>query len=71
MVMKLDELRKLPKTELWRLYDEKAKTVDPSLNHYRDEVARREQYKQTKWLVFLTISVLVVTVISAIGVFAR
>ena len=69
MVMKLDELRKLPKAELRRLYDEEAKMVVPSLNHYRDEIVRREQARQTRWLIALTISVLVATVISAIGLF--
>ena len=69
MAMKLDELRKLPKTELWKLYDEKAKTVEPSLNHYRDEIVRREQGRQTKWLILLTIFVLIAAVISALGVF--
>ncbi len=70
MVMKLAELRELPKSELWKLYDKEAEQVIPSLNHYRDEILRREQEKQTKWLIALTIFVLVATVISAVGVFA-
>ena len=70
MVLKLNELRKLPKTELWRLYDEQAKTVEPFLNHYRDEIVRREQSKQTKWLIWLTIFMLITAVFSVIGVLA-
>ncbi len=69
MVMKLDELRKLPKKELWNLYDEQAKHVQPSLSHYRDEVIRREKSKQTTVLICLTIFMFIATVFSAIGVF--
>ena len=71
MAMKLYELRRLPKAKLWKLYDHEAEHVEASLNHYRDEIVRREQSKQTRWLIALTISVLVFTVISAIGAFMR
>jgi hypothetical protein len=68
MALTLDELRKLPKSELWKFYDNEAKNVQPSLNYFRDEILRREQSKQTAWLIVLTILVLVFTFISAIGV---
>ena len=67
--MKFSDLRKRSKTELWELYDQEAESVVPSLNHYRDEIVRREQCKQTKALIALTILVLIATVFSAIGVF--
>jgi hypothetical protein len=71
MVMKLGDLRKLSKSELWKLYDQEAEHVIPSLNHYREEIVRREQSKQTTWLIILTILVFVATVISAVGVFVK
>jgi hypothetical protein len=71
MVMKLSELRKLSKNELWKLYDQEAKNVVPSLNYYWEEIKRREQSAQTIWLIILTILVLIATVISAIGVFIK
>jgi len=71
MALELDELRKLPKSELWKLYDQEAKHVVPTLNHYRDEIVRREQCTQTNWLIGLTIFVVIATVISTIGVFVR
>ena len=71
MAMKLDELRKIPKRELWKLYDQEARSVQATLNYYRDEIVRREQCSQTKWLIVLTILVLIATVISAIGVFVK
>ncbi len=71
MAMTLAELRKLPEAELWKLYDQKAKSVEPSLNYYREEIIRREQQRQTKWLISLNVLVLIATVISAIGVFTR
>jgi len=70
MAMKLGDLRKVPKDKLWELYDQKAESVEPSLNHYRDEIVRREQCCQTKMLIALTILVLIATILSAIGVFA-
>ncbi len=69
MAMKFDELRKLPKAELLKRYDEEAKRVVTSLNYYGNEIARREQATQTKWLIWLTILVLIATVISAWGAF--
>ncbi len=71
MAMKLDELRILPKKELWKRYDDEAKHVQPSLNYYGNEIIRREQSKQTTWLIILTFLVLIATVISAIGVFVE
>lgn len=71
MAMKLDELRKLPKSELWKLYDEKAKHVEGSLSYYQEEIERREQSKQTTVLIWLTIFMFAATVISAIGVFVK
>lgn len=71
MVMKLSELRKLSKTELWKLYDQKTEHVADSLKYYWEEIIRREQYKQTAWLIVLTIIVLIATVISAIGLFIK
>jgi len=69
MAMKLNELRKLPKKELWKLYDKEAEHVQASLNYYRDEIVRREQSKQTTVLIWLTIFMVLTTVFSAIGVF--
>jgi hypothetical protein len=69
--MKLSELRKLPKKELWKLYDEKAEHVEASLNYYWDEIVRREQSKQTTVLIWLTIFMVITTVFSAIGVFVN
>jgi hypothetical protein len=71
MVMKLSELRKLPNKELWKLYDEEGKHVVVSLNYYWQEIKRREQSKQTTWLIILTLLVLVATVISVVGVFVK
>jgi hypothetical protein len=71
MALKLDELRKLPKKELWRLYDSEAKNVQPSLNYYRDEIMRREQSKQTNWLIILTILVLIFTILSVVGIILK
>jgi len=68
MVMKLADLRKLPKNELWKLYDQEADHVVPFLNHYRDEIIRREQCTQTKWLIVLTAVVAIGTVVSIIAV---
>jgi hypothetical protein len=71
MALKLNDLRQLSKAELWKLYDQEAKNVQPSLNYYRDEIVRREQSKQTTWLIILTILVFIATVISVIGIFVK
>ena len=71
MALKFDELRKLPKSELYRLHDKEAEPVKPSLNYYLAEITRREQYTQTKWIIALTILMLAATIISAIGVFVK
>ena len=71
MVMKLSELRKLSKSELEKRYDKEAENVQGALVYYRDEIVRREQSKQTNWLIILTILVLIVTIISAIGLFIK
>jgi hypothetical protein len=71
MVRKLSELRKLSNNELWKLYDQEAEHVQGSLNYYKDEILRREQSKQTTWLIILTVLVFVATVISTIGVFTK
>ncbi len=71
MAMKLNELRTLPKKELWKLYDKEAEHVQASLNQYRDEIVRREQNKQTIVLIWLTVFMVVTTVFSAIGVFVN
>ncbi len=69
MVMKLGELRKLPKSKLWELYDQKAGNVVSSLNHYRDEIMRREQRKQTNILIGLTILMFIAAIIQVIVLF--
>jgi hypothetical protein len=71
MVVKLGELRKLSSKELWKLYDKETEHVQPSLNYYKDEILRREQSKQTTWLIILTVLVFVATVISTIGVLTK
>ena len=71
MALKFDDLRKLPKSELYKLYDKEAEHVQPSLNYYIGEITRREIYTQTKWIIALTILVLIATIVGAIGVFVK
>ncbi|MBI2832390.1 MAG: hypothetical protein HYX79_09055 [Chloroflexi bacterium] len=71
MAMKLGELRKLSDTELEQKYDEEAQHVVASLNYLWNEITRREQNKQTKWIIFLTIVMVVATVISTVGIFVK
>jgi hypothetical protein len=71
MVMRISDLRKLSKRELWNLYDQKTEHVTDSLNYYQEEIKRREQSKQTSLLVILTFLVLVATVFAAIGAFIK
>ena len=61
--MKLKELRKLPQDELERLYDDAAEHTMSGLSLYRDEILRREQFKQTAWLIALTGIVTIATII--------
>ncbi len=68
MALKFNELRKLPKSKLYELYDKEAEHVQASLNYYLGEIVRREQYAQTKWIIALTILMLATTIIAAIGV---
>jgi len=70
MVEKLSELRKLPKSELEKRYDNAAEATQGPLIYYHYEIIRREQSRQTTWLIVLSILVFIATVISAIGVFA-
>jgi hypothetical protein len=71
MVEKLSELRKLSKSELEKRYDKEAENVQSHLIYYHYEIRRREQSKQTTWLIILTLLVFIATVISAIGVFVK
>lgn len=71
MAMKLGEFKKLSDDELEKEYDKVAEHTVAGLNYFWSEILRREQYRQTKWLILLTIFMLIATVISAIGVFAR
>ena len=71
MAKKLREMRGLSDDELGKEYDKVADNTAVGLNYFWGEILRREHRRETKWLTILTISVLVVTVVSAIGVFAR
>ena len=71
MVEKLSELRKLSNKELEERYDAEAQRVGISLSYFRDEILRREQLKQTNWLIALTVLVFIATVVSVIGIFIK
>jgi hypothetical protein len=64
--MKIEELRKLRRNELERLYDAAAEHTVSGLSLYRDEILRREQSKQTTWLIALTAIVTIATIIGFI-----
>ncbi len=49
------ELRALSDEELIRQHDELAKGTLVGLNHYREELARREQNKQSRLILALTV----------------
>lgn len=69
MAIKLSELKKLSEAELDQKYDEEAKNVQPSLNYFWYEIVRREQNRQTNWIIGLTIVMTVAAVIASVGVF--
>lgn len=71
MAYSLRELRKVSEEELIAAHDSIAKTTAPGINYYLDELARREQGKQTaaileytKWLTLMTIVITIATIIN-------
>ena len=48
MAQPLRDLRSLPDDELIRLHDAAAERTVVGLNHYREELARRDQNRQTR-----------------------
>ena len=57
----LEELRSLPKAELIRLHDEKAKVTGVGAGYYLEELARREQERANKILIGLTLAIVFLT----------
>ena len=68
MAMKLGDLKKLSNDELEKECDRVAERTMVGLNYFWGEILRREQCKQNRLLILLTIFVLIATVISVIGV---
>jgi len=71
MAEKLKELQNLPEIELEKRYDEVAKNTVVGLNFYLAEIVRRQQQKQTIWIIILTIIMCIAAVVSTIGIFVR
>ncbi len=71
MAEKLKELQNLSETELEKRYDEVANNTSVGLNFYLAEIVRRQQHKQTIWIIILTIIMCIATVISTIGIFMK
>lgn len=72
MALSYEEMRKMPDAELVALHDRMAGSTTPSLDGYREEIARRETERSndallglTKQLTYLTWAVVVLTVITA------
>ncbi len=71
MVESLAELRALSDDEIVRRYDDQARDVGDSLSHWRDELNRRYQQRQTdsmlrftKWITIMTVIVTFATLIN-------
>ena len=71
MAEELKTLQNLSETELEKRYDEIAKNTVVSLNFYLAEIVRRQQQKQTKWIIALTAIMCIATVVSVIGIFVK
>jgi len=71
MAEKLKEVQNLPEIELEKRYDEVAKNTVVGLNFYLAEIVRRQQQKQTIWIIILTIIMCIAAVVSTIGIFVR
>ena len=71
MAMKLGQLISLSDAELEQEYNKAAETTVAGLNYFWYEILRREQDKQTKWIIGLTVVMTVAAVLAAIGTFAN
>lgn len=70
---KIAELRKMSNDELINLHDKATPDASLGVNYYVDELARRDQSKQTetilrytRWIVGLTIVMTLVTVVNVV-----
>lgn len=67
MVEKLAELRQMSDDEVVGLYDRQAQNTSVGLNHYRDELLRRDQEKQTEIMLTYTRQIRWMTVVVTIS----
>ena len=60
------KLRNMCTNTLISAHDNEAKSVRPPLNYYLVELARRDQSRQTNWIITMTAIVTIATIINVI-----
>ncbi|TSA56838.1 MAG: hypothetical protein D4R45_00230 [Planctomycetaceae bacterium] len=66
----IKELRETSDEQLIIDHDKKADSTDPGVNYYLDELQRRQQNRQTKIMLWLTVVITILTAANVITVFA-